>query len=185
MPANRSFRKTFMVSIPTLVFIAWAAFAAQQTGAAGGQDKSVTLAYQFPEGKTVAYRNVSTETQAMEIMGQTMGVSNLSTREFLVKPKGMKEEHLSLGVTIDGFKLSIDSPQGAMSADASSLLGKSFDMVLSSLGKEIDTSGASSLQYDLGAGGRRNIAAGFQAFFPDLPDHPVKTGDTWLGRRSV
>ena len=162
-----------------------AAVAAQQAGAGVGQDKPVTLAYQFPEGKTLSYRDASTETQNMDVMGQSIAVKSLSSRDFSVKPKGMKEGNYLLGVTIDAFKQTSETPQGELSADASTVTGKSFDMTLSRLGKEIDAAGAAAIQFDLGAGGRRNLGAAFQAFFPDLPDRPVKTGDIWPSEDTV
>jgi hypothetical protein len=185
MLANRSLRNILLVTSLALAFFGLAAVAAQQAGAGGGQDKAVTLAYQFPEGKALAYRDVSTETQNMEVMGQSITVKNLASREFSIKPKGLKEGNYLLGVTIDAFKQSTESPQGGLSADASTVTGKSFDMTLSRLGKEIDLAGASSIQYDLGAAGRRNLGAAFQTFFPDLPDRPVKTGDTWPSEDTV
>ncbi len=185
MLANRSLRNILLVTSLALAFFGPAAVRAQQAGAGGGQEKVVTLAYQFPEGKTLAYRNVSTETQNLDVMGQSIAVKNLSSREFSIKSKGMKEGNYLLGVTIDAFKQSAESAQGGLSADASTVTGKSFDMTLSRLGKEIDVAGASSIQYDMGAAGRRNLGAAFQTFFPDLPDRPVKTGDTWLSEETV
>jgi hypothetical protein len=156
---------------------------AQQAGA--GQDKPLTLAYQFPESKTLTYRDASSETQNMTVMGQGITVTSTASREFTVKPKGVKDSNFLLGITIDNFKANIDSPQGGIAADASSVVGKSFDMSLARSGKEIDTSGAAALQYDLGTAGKRNFGASFQAFFPDLPDRPVKTGDTWPGEETI
>lgn len=184
MPSNKS----VTISLPVFVLI----FAlssltglAQQSGAASGQEKTVTLIYQFPETRTLAYRVSSTESQSMDINGQTISTKNLGSTDFSLKPKMQKEGNFTLAVTMDAFKLNIESPQGNLAPDPSTVNGKSFDMILSSLGKEIDTSGAQSIQYDLGQSGKRSIAAGFQAFFANLPDHPVKIGDTWPSEDTI
>jgi len=70
------------------------------------------------------------------------------------------------------------SAQGDMSPDMSTVKGKSFDMVLSPLGSEVDVSGAEAITYAM-ATETRNLSSGFKMFFPDLPGKPVKVGDTW------
>jgi hypothetical protein len=162
------------------LFFALAGYAVQQDA-----DRAVTLAYQFPEGKTISYRQTSTESQYMQIQGQDVNVLNQSSMEFTAKPKSAKESHFGLGVTIDAMKMSVQSPQGDLSPDLSQILGKSFDMTLSRLGKELDTSGAAAIKYQIGATSSRDLSTAFQAFFPDLPDHPVKKGDTWPSEDKV
>ncbi len=182
MHTNRTARTVFFACV-ALLGVRIAVLCAQQAGS--GQDKPVTLAYQFPESKTLAYRDTSNESQNMDVAGQSITVKSLSTREFSIKPKGSKNGNFLLGVTIDSFKLNVDSPQGGIAADASTVNGKNFEMTLSRLGKEIDASGAATIQYDLGAVGKRNMGAAFQAFFPDLPDRAVKTGDTWPSEDTI
>jgi len=162
-----------------------AGFAMQKPDAAKGPDTAVTLAYQFPEGKTVTYRQTSTETQTVEAMGQQQTSQNSSVIEFSAKQKSSKDGQFALGVTINALKITEDSQQGTSSADTSADVGKSFDMVVSRLGKEIDASGASAIQYELGPNGKRNLAGNFQTFFPDLPEKPVKIGDTWPSEDNV
>ena len=72
-----------------------------------------------------------------------------------------------------------------MSPDMTPVVGKGFDMILSKLGKEIDVAGAKAIKFDSPTGGQRDIAATFQAFFPDLPDKPVKVGDTWPSEDTI
>jgi hypothetical protein len=59
-----------------------------------------------------------------------------------------------------------------------SLRGRSFDMVLSPLGSEVDVSAAEAITFEA-ATGPRSIATGFKLFFPDLPGKPLKVGDSW------
>ena len=162
------------------LFFVLAGYAVQQDA-----DKAVTLAYQFPEGKAISYRQTSTENQNMQINGQDMNALTQSSMEFTAKPKSVKESNFGLGVTIDAMKISIQSVQGDMSPDLSQIPGKSFDMTLSRLGKELDTSGAAAIKYQVGPTSSRDLSSAFQAFFPDLPDRPVKKGDTWPSEDKV
>lgn len=185
MTTNRMMKKCLPISILVMACFGITALAAQQTAAGGAQDKPVTLVYQFPEGKAVAYRTTGTEIQNMDVMGQAISTRNVSTLEFTMKPKGMKDSTFVLGVTMEALKINVESPQGNISPDTSAITGKSFDMTMSRLGKVIDVSGASEIKYNMGESGNRNISAGFQAFYPDLPDHPVKIGDAWPGESTI
>jgi hypothetical protein len=179
MVSTRCWMGVRTLSIIT-VFFAPAGYAAQQD-----PGTAVTLAYQFPEGKTISYRQASTEKQYMQINGQDMNTLTQSSLEFSAKSKGMKESNFGLGVTIDAMKISVQGPQGDLAPDLSQILGKSFEMTLSRLGKEVDTSGAAAIKYQLGPAGSRDLSSSFQAFFPDLPDRPVKKGDTWPSQDTV
>jgi hypothetical protein len=146
---------------------------------------AVSLVYQFPEGRTLSYTTASTQVQNMDVMGQAMTTESNSTTEFTLKAKGMKDGNFVIGVMIDSSKADISSPQGNMSPDMSVIVGKSFDMTVSKLGQEIDVSQAEAIKYDLPTGGTRDLSAGFQAFFSNLPDRPVKAGDTWPSEDTI
>ncbi len=171
-------------AMPFLLLFSLAAYS-QQDKPGGKPDTAVTLAYKFPEGKTLSYRQSTNQTQNMDMMGQSMTSQTQGTLEFSAKPKGAKESNFNLGVTIDSMKISVQSVMGNLSPDLSAVVGKSFDMVLSRLGKAIDTSGAAALRYDLGGSGTRDMTSTFQTFFPDLPEKPVKTGDSWPSEDTV
>jgi hypothetical protein len=66
-----------------------------------------------------------------------------------------------------------------MDADLEDVIGKSFNFTLSKLGIELEFSGAKDITYNYGMGESKSISSDIQAFFPDLPDHPVKPGDSW------
>jgi hypothetical protein len=153
--------------------------------AAVSPQAAVSLVYQFPEGRTLSYRTTGGQTQNMDMMGQTMTTESVSATDFTVKGVGMKDGNLVLNVTIDAATADVSSPQGNMSPDMSVIVGKAFDMVVSKLGKEIDVSGAEAIKYDMPMGGTRDLSSGFQAFFSDLPDKPVKVGDTWPSEDTI
>jgi hypothetical protein len=145
---------------------------------------SVNLEYKMPANRALTYQITAEESQVLDIMGQTTTTSTATVSHFTFKAKGMKEKDLLLGVTVDDISMSITGPQGDMSPDMSSVKGKSFDMVLSPLGNEVDVSGAEAISYSL-EGESRNLSSGFKTFFPDLPGKAVKIGDTWPSSASV
>jgi hypothetical protein len=79
------------------------------------------------------------------------------------------------------MKVDVKSMQGNLSPNLSAFKGKSFDMELTPLGKETITGGTEELKYSVGPQ-ERKIDSNFKTFFPDLPDKPVKVGDTWTSK---
>ncbi len=141
--------------------------------------KAVVLEYKMPAGRTLTYQGKAEEGQVMEVQGQSMDTQTATTSTFTFKAKGPKDKNFLLGVTVDDMAMSMtSSAQGDMSPDMSGLKGKSFDMVLSPLGSEVDVSGAEALTFTI-ATETSNLSSGFKLFFPDLPGKPVKIGDTW------
>jgi len=143
------------------------------------------LEYKMPAGRALTYQTKSEDSQVMEVMGQAMDTQTSNTSTITFKSKGPKDKNLLIGVTIDDIAATVtSSAQGDMSPDMSSVKGKSFDMVLSSLGAEVDVSAAEAITYSV-ATETRSVASGFKTFFPDLPGKPVKIGDTWPSTTSV
>jgi hypothetical protein len=175
-------KTTLAMSAAILLVAGGATLAAAAPQAPG---KAVTLEYKMPSGRALTYQAKSEESQVMEVQGQSMNTQSNNTSVFSFKSKGLKDKNFLLGVTIDDLAITINSSaQGDMSPDLSSLKGKTFDMVLSPLGSEVDVSGAEAITYDIG-GETRNLASGFKTFFPDLAGKPVKIGDTWPSAAST
>jgi hypothetical protein len=159
--------------------------------AGGAADKpaapqaAVSLTYKFTEGAPLSYKQTGTQLQDFDMMGQTMTTESNSSMDITLKSKGLKDKNHLLGVTIDGMTENVSSPQGNITPDMSGIIGKSFDLVFSPLGKEVDVSGASVFSIDMGQSGRRDLSSSFQGLFPDLPDHPVKVGDKWPSEDAI
>ncbi len=175
-------RSRGLKTMALLLAVAGIAGAAADKAAPQG---SVTLAYKLAPGATLAYKQSGSQTQDMDMMGQTMSTVSTSSMDLTLKGKGPKDGNLLIGVTIDAMTLNVQSPQGDITPDLSGVLGKSFDLVLSPLGKELDVSGAAAFTVDMGQAGRRDLTSNFQGFFPDLPDHAVKVGDTWPSEDNI
>jgi hypothetical protein len=157
---------------------AFAAGLAAAVGLAVWAAATTVLEYKMPKGRALTYESKSEQAQVMTVMGQSVDTNTTSASTFTFTPKGSKDKNFLLGVTVDDMSASVTSSQGDMSPDLSSVKGKSFDMVLSPLGAEVDVSGAEAITYSV-ATEERNIASGFKTFFPDLPGKPIKVGDTW------
>jgi len=185
MPSNKSSGSgpKVLFFVPALFVLA--GLVLQNVSAKAKPQSAVTLAYQFAEGKSLTYQMTSTQNQNLDVMGQAVSSQSNSLIEFILQPKGLKEGQFQLGVTINAFKVEAQSPQGDITADASSVVGKSFDMILSRLGKEIDTSAAASIKYTVGSVGTRDLSSSFQALFPDLPEKSIKIGDSWPSEDTV
>ena len=150
----------------------------------GDPEKGLILAYRFPENQALKYEMSSENIQKMEVMGQPIEIKSDKTYVFSVESKELKEDNYKLGITIDSMKSHVVTPQGELSPDMSNVIGKSFDMALSPLGKEVDLSGSESIQWEL-AGEKHSITPDFQTIFPDLADRPVKIGDSWESKDTI
>jgi hypothetical protein len=147
--------------------------------------EAVTMEYRLPDAKPVIYRQDQSGTQTMEIMGQYVNMDTRKAMTYTIVPGEVKDSGQRLTITIDSLQAGVTTPQGDFSADAASVLGKSFDMTLSATGKELDMTGAEVIQYSIGAAGQRSIKPDFQAIFPDLAGNAVKIGDTWTSADTV
>ncbi len=178
--------KRCLVFIPLVIVIGILAGCAAKTADPWGDPKTgLILQYRMAENQVLKYQALAEQTQNMEIMGQSIDTQSSSESGFTIKSKGFQEGNLILGVTVDSMSMKISSPQGELSPDVSTVLGKSFEMTLSPLGKELDVSGAASIKYDMGAAGTRSMESNFQAAFPDLAGKPVKIGDTWTSTDTI
>ena len=143
------------------------------------------LQYRFPAVRHFAYDLSSTSKEVSEVMGQSIEVNTISSTRFTVLPKGLEGDISSLQITIDTSYLSITHPRGELKADMAGVIGKSFTMQLSPLGKEMNLKGNEEIQFTLGPAGKRNATSAFSSLFSDLSARPVKIGDTWVTRDTI
>jgi len=146
---------------------------AQNTGG------TVKLEYKYPADKQISYMNSSKMAQVMDIQGQTMQTDVTSAFGCTVKSAGNQDNNLKLEIIVDTIGQTTNSPMGGSGGAVQDVKGKSCAVVISPDGKVVDLSGAASLVYRIEGSGETNIAQTLGDFFPRLPDHPVKAGDTW------
>ena len=183
---NKRSVQTWLVLAPVFVAICMlAGCAAKEAPIYGDPQTGVILQYRMPEGQVLKYDSWSETHQVSDVMGQTIEADISSKTVFTVKSNGQQESNHQLTITIDDMGLKVQSTQGELDPDMSTVIGKSFDMVFSSLGKEVELIGAESIEYDMGPEGTRNISSSFQDIFPNFADKPVKIGDTWPDESTI
>ncbi len=168
-----------------LVVVFLAGGAVKKGDLRGDSETALTLQYRMPVDQILKYNFSEEMNQNIEVQGQSIDVEVNSKTAFSVKSKGQKGGNHQLGITIDSMSINIISLEGDLSPDMSPVIGKSFDMTLSPLGKELELSGAESIQYELPSEGKTSISSDFQAIFPNLAGRSVKIGDTWTSTDTV
>lgn len=184
---NKQNTQTWWRLTPVLLAVCLLAGCAAKTAPVWGNPQTgLILQYRMPEGQVLKYDSWEETRQISDLMGQTIEVDYKSTNAFSVKSNGQEENNHQLTITIDGMSIKIQSSQADLEPDMSTVLGKSFDMILSPLGKELELVGADAIKYDMGgAQGTRDVAAVFQDIFPNLADQPLRIGDTWPDETTI
>ena len=179
---KNSIQKTGILIIPALILVFFLGGCAVKTADVniwGDPQTGLNLTYRIPSDKALIYESVSDSSEVSDVMGQTIEVATDGSSRYGFRTIGVVDGNLQLEVSIDGMSIDISSPQGSITPDLSGIMGKSFKMILSPQGNEMDTSEAAKLEYEMMAGQTRNLQSGFQTVFPDLPLTAVKIGDSW------
>ena len=148
----------------------------------GDEQSGFTVSYKLDKGQVLQYNSTADQIMSLEAMGQTMEITTDMIFKYTLLGTGINEEKNLVGkLTIDDMSMKTISFQGNTNPDVSKLLGKSFDLTFSPLGKELDFAGIEDLKIDLGptGGGVQSIKRFFKDILSDLPDKPVKIGESW------
>ncbi len=152
---------------------------------AAARKKKVKLEYNYPQDKAVKYLSKTNMKQIMDIQGMVMENNILSTTGCSIKSAGMEADNLNLTVMIDTMAQTIESPNGYSGGTINDAIGKSFSMVISSTGKELDLSAANETKFEIPGSGESNASQSFADFFPDVPAKKIKPGHKWHSTDSV
>ncbi len=150
----------------------------------GDPEKGLVLKYQMPENEKISYQKSTNFKQNMEINGQEVSIKADQDFYYSLLFKENANQEIGLGVTVDSVNYIIESPQGELLPDMSSIAGQSFNMTLTECGKEKNLDEAREIKFSL-EGEEQNIASSFMGLLPDLPDHPVKVGDAWKSSDTI
>jgi hypothetical protein len=140
---------------------------------------SVKLFYNYPTDHTVKYLSNSKIVEDMDINGQSMKVNVTNVLGCTIKAAGMQENNTRLEITIDTLDQTIDVMGGISGGPVKEVIGKTFSMIVSPEGKEMDLSGAEQVTFVSGNGNNSNAGQFFDDFFPDIPAGPISPGFTW------
>jgi len=150
-----------------------------------GPEEDLDLQYRLAEDDVLKYRTSSSFVRTVTVRGRPLELTASETRDFSVKSEGRPGGNLSLLLTIESMDIRITGPQGEIASDVGGVTGRSFEMTISTLGEELDISGADTIEYDVGPQGKRSIESQFSPFFPDLPGTPVGVKDSWRTESTV
>ena len=176
-------QKSFVPVLLTL--FALAGCTAKTTPIWGNPETGLLLEYRLPVGESLTYESISTLHQTVDIMGQIQEVEGGTTSSITFESKGKKEDNIQVQAKINAMDIHYASAQGEISPDTDGVVGKSFHIIMSSTGKELELIGIEELTVDMGADGIRDLSSDFQDSFPDLAGHPVKLGDTWTSTTPI
>jgi hypothetical protein len=147
-------------------------------------NEGIKLEYNYPEGKSLSYSNVTSMAQTMDYNGQSMQANILAVLACTVTGKGKDNGNLKVEVKIDTMSQQVESPQGSAGGLMNDVLGKSFNMTLSPTGKEVDLSDAEKIVIT-SESIQTNASQSFIDYFPDLPANAIKPGDTWVTNDTI
>jgi hypothetical protein len=167
-----------------IIAISLTAFTVNKSEVPGPKDP-VKLVYSMTEGKTITYSLITIVNQTMDINGQTMTNIINNDMAFKLKMVGKVEENLKFQITMDSLSMKVESMQGSSGAKIKDVEGKSFNMIISPLGKVIDASEAAGVKYSVEGQGNSDLSQSFSKMFPDLPEKAVNPGDTWTRNDTI
>jgi len=150
-----------------------------------GPKDPIKLSYTFNDGKSISYLYSTAVTQNMDVNGQTINVLNNIDLAFSAKMTGKSDQNLKVQITIDSLSTKVESMQGTSGGKIKDVAGKSFNMIVSPLGKEIDVAEAEKLEYSVDGTQQSNLSQFFTHIFADLPENAIKVGDTWTKNDTI
>lgn len=146
----------------------------------GDEETGLILSYRFNNDQPMLYKLITSSTQQLEVMGNKMETGSSATYDYSLKSSGSENDLLKLSFTIDSMTMVFKSPMGEQNLDLEQVLGKMFEMRISSIGEELEFMGLEEVKYDIGNGRKRGIASDFKKIFPNLPDHAIKLNESWI-----
>ncbi len=154
----------------------------------GNEQTGFILNYRLAPDQVWKYSSTNDQTMNMEQMGQSIAMKTKSLTIYSIKGTGINQQkNLQSNVTLDTMSIAMSSPMGENKPDLSSVIGKNFGMTFTSKGKELDYTRTEALEVDFGmmAGGKQNLSSNFRNIFPDLPQQPIKIGETWTSKDTL
>lgn len=137
------------------------------------------LEYRFTGDQTYPYINTSKTSQTLVFNGQEISSVINSDLGFTARGRGISGDTLILEVVIDTLGVKINSMQGNITEDISSMKGKSFMMTMDMRGDNKDLDNAESLTYSIAGVQTSNMKSSFANLFPVLPAEDIHIGYTW------
>jgi hypothetical protein len=169
----------YIIALATVALAVVFSSCATKKEAWGSLKKGMNMRYSSGLEKELAYKSTTNFIQEMNVMNQEISVTADMMQMFKMEPMETDNEDLGYKVTVDDMAFKLQTPRGDIEPELGNIIGKSFELIVSPYGEELDYSGAEKLVMEVATGDSKSIASDIAAFFPNLPDHPVKPGDSW------
>lgn len=152
--------------------------------------KKVVLAYKMGAGQTFTIKGGSSSTITSDQMGQTMSVEMNTTSEGIYRVlSAAPDGTMQIEMELKSQNQTTKSPMGENSTDFSSWIGKKTQFTVSPSGTLSGFQGFDQLPEINSVTGEKisgdMVQKGMGQQFFDLPDHPVKIGETWTVKDSM
>jgi hypothetical protein len=155
----------------------------------GDEKNGFILQYRLTNGQKIDYEISAKGNQLTEMGTQKQASDFENFLNFtLAGSQANEPDRITGQITINKMQMKTMQNTGEevaeLDRDLSKVIGKSFGFIFSPLGKELDFPGVEALTVDMGPteGGVRDVRQHFAGILPDLPDRPVKVGDTWISK---
>ncbi|HUS87276.1 MAG TPA: hypothetical protein VMW76_08555 [Bacteroidales bacterium] len=143
------------------------------------------LKYKLSGSSNFSYTLNAEVTQSIDVGGQDVGATILSSTGFTLTPGQAAAGVIPLKVTIDTVGITIQSPQGNLVETKSELKGRQFNMTISEFGKEDNLDEAEEIKYMVAGQQESNLKGTFVMLFPDLPEITYKEGTSWTDNDTI
>lgn len=168
-----------------LIIIAMVGFGCAKKPFWGDEKSGYILSYHPSLGAVWRYEHKSDQKTNMEQMGQNIETINKTYLGYSIQNQGLdKGGNWRATVMVDSIDVEANAMGREIRPDLRGFIGKSFTLIFTKHGKELEMPGADSITVDFGmmAGGKQSIKTFFRNVLSDLPDKPVKIGESWTKR---
>jgi len=138
-----------------------------------------SLSYKIPKGGALQYSHNFSVIERTEKNGETEKITRKDALKFSVSSSGYSGKNYDLTVTLDDISVHINTPWAQLLPKVDSIKGKSLNLVLSPLGRELELKGMDKFQYSVWPDVSQNAADMFRSFFPNFSRESFLVGDSW------
>ena len=175
--------KTVLSLILTIVFIGLILGCAAKKQFWGDEVTGFIVSYRLAPNQAWTYHSSSSQDMTMEQMGQPIEIVTNTFSGYTITGKGVnKQKHLIASFAIDSMNIVAKMMGRENSADTEPAIGKSFGLTFTPKGKELGLEGADTIQIDIAVpgAGKQSVESMFRNLLPNLPDKPIKIGESWV-----
>ena len=146
----------------------------------------ITLGYELSEGQEISVKSKVVGTIVSEQMGQSISVELNTATDIGFKVLSVGDNSMDIELKFNEMSQSMESSMGSGDTDFSELIGKKASFTLSKTGESKNFKGFDELPDITNANGE-TVSGGMykdvvKGIFFKLPDHTLKTGDSWTNQ---